>query len=540
VFCRRPSPAVLLLLGFLLAAGVASNSASAQEPMREFNPDRSPRLRWAVDDILETGQVTDIREPRPGLLRLVVSSQFRVNRADFYLTRLYLSYSDSRPELAGGVMLELFRGRVRIGEYTRDGLSLRPGLSTDVRETPPIPREQALRVFLDCGGSECDDDFLRSELDFVNHVRDRQGAQVLVQIVPQETGGGGTEYTVSFIGQREFKGADDSLRYVTQAEESVDRARQGLADALKRGLVRYVNHTPFAEQIGISYSPPAGSRNPSIAHDPWNFWSFSTSLNGSVNGEASFTYTSLNGSFSANRTTEASKFIASVQGRYNENRVDLSDSSTVTTISRDYSADLFIVRSLGRHLALGLEGTLISSTFLNQRRTLRLAPALEYNFFPYSEATRRQFTLQYTVGANAFEYNEETVFGKTTERLLDQKLLATLSLIRPWGSISTSVEGAHYLQDLDQRHVVAVGNVNLNLAAGFSLLLMGGWEQVKDQLYLSRTGVTDQEILLHQRQLATSSRYWSTVGFSFTFGSPFANVVNPRFGGTSGGLSIIR
>jgi len=46
---------------------------------------------------------------------------------------------------------------------------------------------------------------------------------------------------------------------------------------------------------------------------------------------------------------------------------------------------------------------------------------------------------------------------------------------------------------------------------------------------------TDQEILVRQRQLATSYRYGVSVGLSYTFGSIFNNVVNPRFEGASGG-----
>ncbi len=47
---------------------------------------------------------------------------------------------------------------------------------------------------------------------------------------------------------------------------------------------------------------------------------------------------------------------------------------------------------------------------------------------------------------------------------------------------------------------------------------------------LAAGGVTDEDILLRRRELATSFRYFMSMGFSYTFGSRFANVVNPRFG----------
>jgi hypothetical protein len=61
----------------------------------------------------------------------------------------------------------------------------------------------------------------------------------------------------------------------------------------------------------------------------------------------------------------------------------------------------------------------------------------------------------------------------------------------------------------------------VNLSASTSL--------VRDQLYLAREDQTDEQILTEQRQLATDSRYRVSFGFSYTFGSIFNNVVNPRF-----------
>ena len=72
--------------------------------------------------------------------------------------------------------------------------------------TPPPPRDTtqgALRVYLDCG--LCDLDFLRTEISFVDWVRDRHDAQLYVMVSTQGTGAGGTEYTLTFIGQEKPK-----------------------------------------------------------------------------------------------------------------------------------------------------------------------------------------------------------------------------------------------------------------------------------------------------------------------------------------------
>jgi hypothetical protein len=43
-------------------------------------------------------------------------------------------------------------------------------------------------------------------------------------------------------------------------------------------------------------------------------------------------------------------------------------------------------------------------------------------------------------------------------------------------------------------------------------------------------GASYEDILLMRKQLATSFEYYFYVGLSYTFGSIYSNVVNPRFG----------
>jgi hypothetical protein len=619
----------------LLTLATLPRTAAAQEPgQRELDATHDPKLVTVVEDIRRIGIVTGIREPRTGRLQLTVGPGFNVGAAEYHLGRLYAAYAAAHPEYRGSIVLELFRGQGRIGEYTREGLALITAPPQEVargapapapaREPPaappvsappdtvppeavdsvefpwdtlpppaegaapkapapesapaePAPREaptpqapapeaaaaeaasariappepvpadtvpedaglgEALRLFVDC--RKCDRDFLRTEIPFVNHVRTHHAADVLALITIETTGAGGTDYTLELIGQKQFQGYNDSLHFVTRPADTEDRIRQGLVDALKRGLVRYVNQTPYADQLEIVAGPLVGPAAPGRVRDPWNYWAFGTSLSGSINGEEAFTYISLSGSFAASRVTEQWKIIASVQGRYTENRIDLNDGSTVKTALHDYGADLLLVKSVGGHWAVGADATVTSSTFLNQRFTGRIAPAVEFNLFPYSQGTRREFTVQYSVGATRFGYEEETIFGKTEETLVDQRLLANLAMIRPWGTATLGLEAASYFHDFSKRRGIALGSLNLNLFGGFSLSLVGSAEFVRDQIYLSRAGASDEEILLRQRQLATSFRYSSSVGFRYTFGSPYANIVNTRFGGSSGGLPIVQ
>lgn len=437
------------------------------------------------------------------------------------------------------VSARALRGPILLAAVTLT-LSL-PAHAQHARPAPELGQRGMLRVFVDCQGFGCDDDYLRTEIDFVTYVRDRHDAQVSILITMQETGGLGAEYTAQFTGREEFAGDDDSLHFVVPAMSSPDQIRSGLAQLLKRGLVRYVNHTPLGERIQIAYvTPLASSTTRPVARDPWNQWTFSTTVSGSAVGERSASQASINVSLSAGRVTEGWKVSTSLQTGYSKSRVDAGAAGTFTSLQRNYALNTLLVRSIGGHWSAGARATLTSSTFLNQALTTRVGPAAEYNLFPYAEATRRQFTIQYSVGVTALDYIEKTIFGKMSERLVDERLLATLQLRQPWGSISASLEGSHFINDVGKRRGIGVTNIDVRLFRGLSLVVFGGFELVRDQLFLARRSASAEELLLQQREQATSFRYFSTIGVSYTFGSRFANVVNPRFAGSSAGTNIIQ
>ena len=85
----------------------------------------------------------------------------------------------------------------------------------------PMPRAaaqggaRAFSIFLDCTDSRCDPNFYRTELEFVNHVRERTAADVHVLVADESTGGGGRRYTIAFYGQRVFDGLSDTLVITT-------------------------------------------------------------------------------------------------------------------------------------------------------------------------------------------------------------------------------------------------------------------------------------------------------------------------------------
>jgi uncharacterized protein DUF481 len=401
------------------------------------------------------------------------------------------------------------------------------------QETSAAGRAGALRVFLDCDW--CDETFLRTEITFVDYVRDRKDADLHVLVTTQGTGGGGTEYTFKFIGLGRFANVEQTLKDVVPQTATSDERRKMVAEVLKRGFVRYVAETPLGARLKVTFAAPtAAEAKADPKKDPWNMWFFRSSFGGSMSGETSSKGKSIRSSFSGNRTTKELKISFSASANYRESTYDLSETETYKSVSRNVDTSGRYVKSLGEHWAAAVLGSASSSTFVNQDLRTRIAGGVEYDVFPYSESTRRMFTLQYTIGHNYFDYEQQTVFFKTSEQLIDHRLSASLSARQPWGSLFGDLTFSQYLNKPDKHNFSAFGEADVRVFKGFSFNVWGSFGRPRDQLYLPAAGATPEEILVRQRQLATTYRYSVNFGISYSFGSIFNNVVNPRFGGGGG------
>jgi len=410
-------------------------------------------------------------------------------------------------------------------------------------DTARAAQDSALRVFLDCPNSFCDFDYYRTEITFVNWVRDRQFAQMHVLVTAQQTGGG-QAYTLAFIGLERFAGAEDTLHYISHAGDTQDDLRKGLAQVLRLGLVRFAARTPVAARLEITYSaPPSGAAQ---VRDPWNYWVFETRLSSNFFGEHSYKSSYVSANLSASRITEAWKFTWSANQNYNQSDFTVPDFDStgtqigehvVTSITRSYGSELLIVKSLGRRWSAGVQGSAFSSTYSNQDLTLKLGPAVEFDIFPYSQSTRKLLTLRYNLSVASFNYRDTTIFNRLSETRATQTLTVSLDVKQPWGSAGLSLEGSNYLYDFRKNHLQIFGNGSFRLFKGLSFDFFSFVNLIHDQLAIQKAGATEQEVLLRRRQLATSYSYSGFVGLRYTFGSKFANVVNPRFG-SGGGFFI--
>ncbi|MBC7364716.1 MAG: hypothetical protein H5U07_09305 [Candidatus Aminicenantes bacterium] len=209
-------------------------------------------------------------------------------------------------------------------------------------------KKTAPKVYIDCGS--CDLDYIKTEIPFVNYVRERKEADVHVLITTLRTGSGGREYTLTFLGQNRFAGQDDVLKYFSHQTDTEEEIRSGLTEVLKIGLMTYVNQTPISQKIRVDYreTEPA----PSPVKDRWKSWVFSISTGGHFNGEQSHTHESIRGSFSANKVTPDLKFNLTLSASYSHDRYTYEDQNLESS-TRSYNGSGLLVKSLGQHWSVG-------------------------------------------------------------------------------------------------------------------------------------------------------------------------------------------
>ena len=390
----------------------------------------------------------------------------------------------------------------------------------------PAPR---LQVFIDCQ-TDCFTDFLREETSFVDFVRDRNDADVHVIITSTNTGGGGREYNLSFIGARAFAGRELTLKAVTGTGDPEDVRRRHLLNTLRLGLLQYLakDGVPQNLQLDVELKQQAAQAGP--RRDPWNNWVFSIEGSAQVSGEETQRQRQLSAEFSADRITPDWKLTFGYELDHEREQFDLDEDDPVDVRRREHDFSALIVKALGEHWSLGARGEIQSSTFDNIEFRVAAAPAIEHNVFPYSAYQRRQLRSQYAVGIARQSYYEETLFGKFEETLPAHEFSVTYDQREQWGSVEARVEWFQYLNDTSKYRLEAFGDLSWRILRGLSISLEGSASRVRDQIALRRRGATQEEVLLRLRELQSGYEYDFSIGFTYSFGSIFSSIVNPRFG----------
>lgn len=398
--------------------------------------------------------------------------------------------------------------------------------STKAQETASTDslRQDAVKLFIDC--SYCDMNHIRREIPYVNYVRDIKDAQLYLRETRQNTGSGGREYSYMFIGQKKFEGLNDTLIYTTRPDDTSEHRRQGRTNMIKMGLMRYVARTPIYKEVSIKHT---GAIEQEQVSDRWNNWVFELETRPRFESEESIKEFSFDNSIIANKITPEWKLEFELDHELNRTKYTY-DNETHTKERTEVEFENLIVKSLGEHWSIGNRLSLLTSTFSNMEFNATIFPSIEYNLFPYSESTHHQLRFLYGIGASINYYNDTTIYGKMQETRGQQQLQIAYQVQEKWGSINISLEGSNYLYDFSKNKIELDGYITIRIIKGLSLSVRGGVARIRDQLSLAKGDYSEADVLLQLQELATDYSVDGGLGLTYTFGSIFNNVVNPRFG----------
>jgi hypothetical protein len=392
-------------------------------------------------------------------------------------------------------------------------------------------RKDALNVFMEAT------DYIRKEIPYVNYVRDIKDAGVYIISSVQSTGSGGNEFTYFLVGQNENAGMRDTVSFVTSFDDTDDTRRVLEVSTLKMGLMRYVAKTPLSKYMKISFSEPLSE---TVSTDKWNSWVFRSSMSGYIQAQKTYKNYYVSGNINASRITKDWKINIRSSLSQNDEKYIIDETTTINGFNSSKSINALIVKSINDHWSYGGTSRIGASSYSNEKISYSLAPGIEYDLFPYSESTRRQLRILYTAGFSNVSYIDSTIYDKTRENLWRHSLTASYEVLQKWGNIDMSVGYSNYLHDWSKNNIYIEGSLEFRITKGLSITLGGSASLIHDQLSLVKKNIPVDQILLRRQQLATQYEYFTSFGLSYTFGSIYNNVVNPRFGNSSGGgMTII-
>lgn len=406
---------------------------------------------------------------------------------------------------------------------------------TGAEESVAGPNDPALpRVFVDCQTFRCNRQYFRTEIDWVNWVRDPQDADVHVIMTSEGAGAGGREFRFDLMGREEFAGYEQEHVFRALSTDTEREELDGVTHALSLGLAQFANFAGFRGLVTVEGMETRGAGAGRIlsteqADDPWNLWAFRVGGNGDFEGESTRQEVQFRTFFSASRVTPTWKTNLRSDVDFQRIEQQRTDGTLFVDERTDWGVNGLVVYSLADHWSVGFNSRVGRNTRRNQDLMFQFNPAVEYSFFPYPEATRRALTAFYEIGPVYRDYIDETILGETGALYAEQALSLRFSQRQQWGDARVRVQWSNYLQNFEQNNLELDGNLSFRITRGLDLNTGASYARVRDQIYLSGEGLTDEERLLELAQEGTDYEASVRLGLSYQFGSIFNNVVNNRF-----------
>ncbi len=415
-------------------------------------------------------------------------------------------------------------------------LGITPKGYTQQSNSEENSREDAINIFID--GERLDMNYVREQIPYANFVRDTQDADVYILETLQTNGSGGQTYTYIFEGQKDFINMNDTLSLSTSPDDTFDQTREKRTDRIKLGLVRYVARTPMADELQISSS--GGTQRPEVeVVDKWNNWVFEVQTRPRYNAQDRVKSLSMTNSIEISKVTPDIKIEIDARHSTSKSKYSFGE-ETFEAIRNSFSFDNLIVFSLNEHWSAGSKFDYTRSTFSNYDSQIEITPSVEYNIFPYSESTHRQLRIMYGMGVSLNNYTDTTIYFKDKENLIKQQLQVAYRVQEKWGYVNMSLEGSNYMHDFEKNRIEVSGTLSLRITRGLSVNINSSYARIRDQISLPKGEASEADVYLELRELATAYDFSSSIGLTYTFGSIYNNVVNPRFGNFSGMMGGFR
>ena len=383
-------------------------------------------------------------------------------------------------------------------------------------------------IFIDCQ-MNCDWIYIKQEIQFVNYMQNRQEADIYILATRQRTGAGGREIQLAFIGNNEFSAIRDTIIYFTDPNATDAIVREQFVNELKKGLLQFLVQTPMINQIAYEIKPKEeGESENTEVDDPWNNWVFNIGGYGYMSGESTYSNMDLVGDFSANKITNEHKIRLSTFYNFSKSTFKLTGGNE-SFIRENYTLRLLYVKSLGPNWSVGFTTRTGSSTFGNTDISTTLKPAIEYNIYPYSEASTQRFSFNYSIGPEYYNYTDTTIYDRLSEIRMRHGLEVEFEQTQKWGNVSFDIGIQQYFHDLKLFNVYINPYIEWQIFRGLSINIGGYASFVSDRINIAKSDITDEDILLQIKQLDTSFTYFTRFGLNYRFGSKYNNIVNPRF-----------
>ncbi len=388
-----------------------------------------------------------------------------------------------------------------------------------------VEQKESIKLFVDCN---CERSYIRQEINFASHVRDQALANVKLFIYDIANGSGGRTYKLDYIGTDSFADIVNEQSYDTNSNMTADDIRKGLVKTIKSGLLKYVAASDLADKVVYRITDEGLAKRQDIDfEDPWNNWLFEVRGEARMNKESSRNSFRYEAGFVSDRVTEKWRIRADIEISQANSKF-VQDDEEFTSKRKRYFGNGSIVRSLTDHWSVGIFGSARYDTYTNLDLALRMTPALEYNIFPYREVLRREITLAYKIGLVHNDYIETTIFGEDTETLFSHSLDVQARFRQPWGNMYSRLIASTFLSDFSKNRVQFDCSVSLRVIKGLAVRFSGNMKLIQDQINLPAGDASLEDVLLQQKQIATSFVTGLSVGLSYTFGSAFNNIINTR------------